>query len=140
MSNVTFQLPDSLFRSIQELVEHEGYSIDQFMASAAAEKLAACARWITCAARPPAAVARILSDFWPRCPTGNRSIAIACRSDLLQWSCASFRHQAPLPIRRVDCNQSRIVPVCLFRIFPVAFSCFGFRISDLPPGCCRLGD
>ena len=41
MSNVTFQLPDSLFRSIQELVEHEGYSIDQFMASAAAEKLAA---------------------------------------------------------------------------------------------------
>jgi hypothetical protein len=41
MSNVTFQLPDWLFRSIQELVEREGYSIDQFLASAAAEKLAA---------------------------------------------------------------------------------------------------
>jgi hypothetical protein len=41
MSNVTFQLPDSLYRSIQELVEREGYSIDQFLASAAAEKMAA---------------------------------------------------------------------------------------------------
>ena len=41
MSNVTFQLPDSLHRSIQALVEREGYSIDQFLASAAAEKMAA---------------------------------------------------------------------------------------------------
>ena len=41
MSNVTFQLPDSLYRSIQELVEREGYPIDQFLASAAAEKMAA---------------------------------------------------------------------------------------------------
>lgn len=41
MSNVTFQLPDSLHRSIQELVKREGYSIDQFLASAAAEKMAA---------------------------------------------------------------------------------------------------
>jgi Arc/MetJ-type ribon-helix-helix transcriptional regulator len=41
MSNLTFQLPESLYRSIQALVEREGYSIDQFLASAAAEKMAA---------------------------------------------------------------------------------------------------
>ncbi len=41
MRNVTFQLPESLHRSIQALAEREGYSIDQFLASAAAEKLAA---------------------------------------------------------------------------------------------------
>ena len=41
MSHVTFQLPESLHRSIQALAEREGYSIDQFLASAAAEKLAA---------------------------------------------------------------------------------------------------
>ena len=41
MGSVTFQLPESLYRSIQALAEREGYSIDQFLASAAAEKLAA---------------------------------------------------------------------------------------------------
>ncbi len=41
MSNVTFQLPESLHRSIQALADREGYSIDQFLASAAAEKMAA---------------------------------------------------------------------------------------------------
>ena len=41
MSNVTFQLPESLHRSIQALAEREGYSVDQFLASAAAEKMAA---------------------------------------------------------------------------------------------------
>ncbi len=41
MSKVTFQLPESLHRSILALSEREGYSIDQFLASAAAEKVAA---------------------------------------------------------------------------------------------------
>ena len=41
MSNLTFQIPESLYRSIQALAKREGYSIDQFLASAAAEKLAA---------------------------------------------------------------------------------------------------
>ena len=41
MSNLTVQLPESLHRSILALVEAEGYSIDQFLASAAAEKMAA---------------------------------------------------------------------------------------------------
>lgn len=41
MSKLTVQLPDSLHRSIQALAEQEGYSIDQFLASAAAEKIAA---------------------------------------------------------------------------------------------------
>jgi Arc/MetJ-type ribon-helix-helix transcriptional regulator len=41
MTNLTFQIPESLHRSIQELAERDGYSIDQFLASAAAEKIAA---------------------------------------------------------------------------------------------------
>ena len=41
MSTLTVQLPESLHRSIAALAEQEGYSIDQFLASAAAEKLAA---------------------------------------------------------------------------------------------------
>ncbi|HEY8666490.1 MAG TPA: hypothetical protein VIL86_07490 [Tepidisphaeraceae bacterium] len=41
MSKVTVQLPESLQRSIQALADQEGYSIDQFLASAAAEKMAA---------------------------------------------------------------------------------------------------
>lgn len=41
MSALTIQLPESLQRAIRELAEREGYSVDQFLASAAAEKLAA---------------------------------------------------------------------------------------------------
>ncbi len=43
MNTLTVQLPESLHRSIQALVDREGYSIDQFLASAAAEKMAALA-------------------------------------------------------------------------------------------------
>jgi parvulin-like peptidyl-prolyl isomerase len=41
MSALTVQLPESLHRSILAIAEREGYSVDQFLASAAAEKLAA---------------------------------------------------------------------------------------------------
>lgn len=41
MSSVTIQLPDSLKKSIEELAAKEGYSVSQFLASAAGEKLAA---------------------------------------------------------------------------------------------------
>lgn len=41
MNALTVQLPDSLHRSIKALAEQEGYSVDQFLASAAAEKMAA---------------------------------------------------------------------------------------------------
>jgi len=41
VSKLTVQLPESLHRSIAALAEQEGYSIDQFLASAAAEKMAA---------------------------------------------------------------------------------------------------
>jgi len=40
MSTVTIQLPDSLKKRIEELAAQEGYSVDQFLASAAGEKLA----------------------------------------------------------------------------------------------------
>ncbi len=41
MNKLVVQLPESLHRSIQLLAEREGYSVDQFLASAAAEKIAA---------------------------------------------------------------------------------------------------
>ena len=41
MNALTVQFPESLHRSIKALAEQEGYSIDQFLASAAAEKMAA---------------------------------------------------------------------------------------------------
>jgi len=40
MSTVTIELPDSLKESIEELASKEGYSVSQFLASAASEKLA----------------------------------------------------------------------------------------------------
>ena len=40
MSTVTVQLPDSLKQGIEELSAREGFSVEQFMASAAGEKLA----------------------------------------------------------------------------------------------------
>ncbi len=40
MSTLTVELPDSLKKSIEALAAAEGYSVSQFMASAAGEKLA----------------------------------------------------------------------------------------------------
>jgi len=40
MSTLTVELPDSLKQSIEELAAKEGYSVSQFLASAAGEKLA----------------------------------------------------------------------------------------------------
>ena len=40
MSTITVQLPDSLKQGIEELSAREGFSVEQFMASAAGEKLA----------------------------------------------------------------------------------------------------
>jgi hypothetical protein len=41
VTELTLQIPESLHRSIQALADRDGYSVDQFLASAAAEKLAA---------------------------------------------------------------------------------------------------
>lgn len=40
MSTLTIELPDSLKKSIEELAAKEGYSVSQFLASAAGGKLA----------------------------------------------------------------------------------------------------
>ena len=40
MSTLTIQLPESLKNTIESLAAKEGYSVSQFMASAAGEKLA----------------------------------------------------------------------------------------------------
>jgi len=41
MSTVSVRLPDSIYDKIKEVAERDGISVDQFLASAAAEKLAA---------------------------------------------------------------------------------------------------
>ena len=41
MSTISVRLPDSIYGAIKEIAEREGFSVDQFIASAAAEKLAA---------------------------------------------------------------------------------------------------
>lgn len=41
MSTIQFELPDSLYRQIRTLAERDGISVDQFLATAAAEKLSA---------------------------------------------------------------------------------------------------
>jgi hypothetical protein len=41
MSTISLRLPDSLHRQIRELAAREGISINQFISTAAAEKLAA---------------------------------------------------------------------------------------------------
>ena len=40
MSTITIELPDSLKKNIEALATKEGYSVSQFVASAAGEKLA----------------------------------------------------------------------------------------------------
>lgn len=40
MSTVTIELPESLKKRIEELAAQEGYTVSQFLASAAGEKLA----------------------------------------------------------------------------------------------------
>ena len=40
MRTLTIELPDSLKKSIEDLASKEGYSVSQFLASAAGEKLA----------------------------------------------------------------------------------------------------
>jgi predicted transcriptional regulator len=41
MSTLTIELPEALKKSIEALAAQEGYTVSQFMASAAGEKLAA---------------------------------------------------------------------------------------------------
>jgi hypothetical protein len=41
MSAVTVELPDALYKKLEELATREGFSLEQFLASAAAEKLSA---------------------------------------------------------------------------------------------------
>ncbi len=41
MNALTVQLSDSLHRSIKALADQKGYSVDQFLATAAADKMAA---------------------------------------------------------------------------------------------------
>ena len=41
MSHLNVQLPDSLYKNLQVLAEQDGISVDQFIAAAVAEKIAA---------------------------------------------------------------------------------------------------
>lgn len=42
MPRISLTLPDSIHAKIEEIAERDGISVDQFLTSAAAEKLAAC--------------------------------------------------------------------------------------------------
>ena len=65
MSTLTIQLPESLKKTIEDLAAREGYSVSQFLASAAGEKLAVVMTWITCAGKRPQAAVKILKNIWP---------------------------------------------------------------------------
>ncbi len=41
MSTISLQMPDSLYKRLKEFVKREGISINQFLTTAAAEKLSA---------------------------------------------------------------------------------------------------
>lgn len=41
MSRLNIQLPDSLYKNLQALAEQDGISVDRFIATAVAEKIAA---------------------------------------------------------------------------------------------------
>ena len=41
MSHINVQIPDSLYKNLQVLAEQDGISVDQFIATAVAEKIAA---------------------------------------------------------------------------------------------------
>lgn len=41
MSHLNVQIPDSLYKNLQVLAEQDGISVDQFIATAVAEKIAA---------------------------------------------------------------------------------------------------
>jgi hypothetical protein len=41
MSHLNVQLPDSLYKNLQALAEQDGISVEQFIATAVAEKIAA---------------------------------------------------------------------------------------------------
>ncbi|HSK71635.1 MAG TPA: hypothetical protein VK892_08070 [Pyrinomonadaceae bacterium] len=41
MNVITVELPNSLHKKLEELAEREGFTLEQFLASAAAEKLSA---------------------------------------------------------------------------------------------------
>ncbi len=43
MSELNVQLPNSLYKNLQRLAEQDGISVDQFIATAVAEKLSALA-------------------------------------------------------------------------------------------------
>jgi post-segregation antitoxin (ccd killing protein) len=43
MSSLNVQLPDSLYQTLQNLAQQDGISVDQFVATAVAEKISALA-------------------------------------------------------------------------------------------------
>ena len=73
MSTLTFQLPESLKQQIEALAAKEGYSVSQFLASAAGEKLAVVLTMDYLRREAEAGRrARISSGIWPRCRMSRR--------------------------------------------------------------------
>ena len=72
MSTLTIQLPESLKKRIEALAAREGYSVSQFLASAAGEKLAVVLTMEYLRREAGRVVGRILKNTLPQCRTRNR--------------------------------------------------------------------
>ena len=71
MSTLTIELPESLKKRIEAVAARERYTVSQFLASAAGEKLAVVLT-TTCTGKRMPAVARTSRSIWPRCRTWHR--------------------------------------------------------------------
>lgn len=66
MTTSTIRVADSLHRAIKELATKEGYSMNEFLITAATEELMALETVsITFDLEPSEATSRILTAFWP---------------------------------------------------------------------------
>ena len=78
MTTLSIRVPDSLHRAIKELAAKDGYSMNQFLITAAAEKLSALEPWTTSGIVPSVRISRISTAFWRWFPMPNRTPAMSC--------------------------------------------------------------
>ena len=81
MPTLTIQLPNSICENAKRLASQEGVSVDQFVSSAIAEKLAALDTDATWANAPGWAAMWTSTPSSQRCPQSNRLLKTGCRGD-----------------------------------------------------------
>lgn len=73
MSTLSLRLPESLHKGVREFAEREGISINQFIATAVAEKLAALMTEEYLGERAKRAAGQSTKRPWPKCRTSSRN-------------------------------------------------------------------